>query len=237
MKKEYLEHIFEPFSQEQPGARGIYPGLGLGMSIVKSLVDQMGGTIQVESEENVGSTITLELPFEAVSEAEKQEEPAAGEKLQDETSLDSRSELAGMKILLAEDNELNLEIAKQLLEEAGASVTAVENGQEAVDAYLAEPAGTFQAVLLDIMMPVMNGYEAARAIRSSGRRDAEEIPLAAVTAYVSEEAKIESFYSGIRVFLTKPLDGAKLVRTVALMGHGREVPISDRTAGTSAGSR
>ncbi len=237
MKKEYLEHIFEPFSQEQSGARGIYPGLGLGMSIVKSLVDQMGGSILVESEEDVGSTITLELPFDVASEAEKPEEPVQGEVIPEEAASDSTLELAGMNVLLAEDNELNLEIAKLLLEEAGAHVTAVENGQEAVDAYLAEPEGTFQAVLLDIMMPVMNGYEAARAIRGSGRSDAEQIPLAAVTAYVSEEARIECFYSGIHVFLTKPLDGEKLIETVALMGHGREVPISDRTAGTSAGNR
>lgn len=278
MKQEYLEHIFEPFSQAESGARGIYPGLGLGMAIMKSLVDQMGGTIQVESEEEVGSTITLELPFEIVTEAESENEGrerkrranAAGNRnhgksgweesrklensqtsgsennrtveterkdgekgskalteflQKDSSEANAREEkdwreeqpLSGMKILLAEDNELNLEIAEQLLMEAGAEVTAVENGEQALDAYLSDPEGTYQAILLDLMMPVMNGYDAARAIRSSGRAEADSIPIAAVTAYVSEEARIESFHAGIYTFLTKPVDGEKMIWTVAGM--------------------
>lgn len=239
MKQEYLEHIFEPFSQEKLDARGIYPGLGLGMAIVKTLVDQMGGTILVESEEEVGSTITLDLPFEVVPgyvEAEEKERWDTIEETEEieEAAVDGK-ELAGLRILVAEDNELNLEIARAVLEEAGAEVTAVENGQEAVDQYLSAPEYHFQMALLDIMMPVMNGYEAARAIRGSGRADAGTIPMAAVTAYVSEEARIESFRAGISAFLTKPLDGAKLIHTVAQMtGNGQNAePISDTAADTS----
>lgn len=250
MKQEYLEHIFEPFSQEKSDARGIYPGLGLGMAIVKTLVDQMGGTIAVESEEEVGSTITLELPFEMVQgdgkrkemwdAAEKPEQIEKSEEVSEECqkNFGKAEGLAGVRILVAEDNELNLEITRAVLEEAGAEVTAVENGQEAVERYLAAPEYYFQMVLLDIMMPVMNGYEAARTIRSSGRADAGTIPMAAITAYVSEEARIESFRAGISVFLTKPLDGTKLVRTAAKMvwdGQNAE-PISDTTADTSDGN-
>ena len=201
MEKEYLEHIFEPFSQEHTDARTVYQGTGLGMPIVKTLVDRMGGTIEIESEVGTGSCVYITLPFKAtenfqeIPEAEKAGEPS----------------LTGKRILLVEDNDLNLEIAQFILEDAGAEVITARDGKQAVDTYMAKPSGTYDAVLMDIMMPVMNGNEAARRIRMSGWADAQRIPIIAVTACVSEENRTASSDAGINGYITKPLDAEKLI--------------------------
>ena len=201
MSSEYLQHIFEPFSQAERTARTDYQGTGLGMAIVKQLIDKMDGTIEVQSQEGRGSKITVTLPFViATEEAER--------KIQEKVKTD----LTGMHILLVEDNDLNREIAQYFLEEAGARVTVAQNGAEAVEQYLRTDTGKLNVILMDIMMPVMDGYEAARAIRSSEKEDAKEIPIIAMTANAFVEDKKESIKSGMNEHLTKPLDLDKLMK-------------------------
>ena len=170
MSQEYLEHIFEPFSQEDPGARTTYHGTGLGMSIVHRLVDSMGGTIRVESEKNVGSRFIFTLPFQ-LDPSPKSQNPAENEP--------PAADISGMHILIVEDNELNREIAQYLLEDAGATVTAVCNGLEGYQKFVSSPPETFDLILMDIMMPVMDGLEAATKIRSCDHPDALIIPIVA----------------------------------------------------------
>ena len=201
MEKEYLEHIFEPFSQEHTDARTVYQGTGLGMPIVKTLIDRMGGTIEIESEAGKGSCVYITLPFRTTEVFRKiPEEENSGE-----------LSLEGKRILLVEDNDLNLEIAQFILEDAGAEVITARDGKQAVDTYMAKPSGTYDAILMDIMMPVMNGNEAARKIRMSGWADAGKIPIIAVTACVSEENRTASSDAGINGYITKPLDAEKLI--------------------------
>ena len=204
MRPEYLEHVFEPFSQEKMTARTEYHGTGLGMSIVKALVDKMGGTIQIESTPDVGTTVTILLPF-APAPVEARPQPLPTSDLAD---------LSGMRLLLAEDNDLNLEIAEFLLTQAGAEVTAARNGKEAVDTFLSAPAGSFDMILMDIMMPEMNGYEATRTIRDSGRPDAKTIPILAMTANAFESDRQASLEAGMNEHLTKPLDLTVLINTL-----------------------
>ena len=207
MEKEYLKHIFEPFSQEHTDARTVYQGTGLGMPIVKTLVERMGGTIEIDSVSGEGSTVYISLPFHV---AETVQEISVTEEAEEVP-------LKGKRILLVEDNDLNLEIAQFLLEDAGAEVVTARNGKQAVDTYVAKPSGTYDAILMDIMMPVMNGNEAARKIRWSGWADARRIPIIAVTACASEENRTASADAGINGYLTKPLDAEKLVSTLAAL--------------------
>ncbi len=200
MSPEFVKHIFEPFRQEHSDARSVYQGTGLGMAIVKGLLDQMGGTIEVSSRENVGSRFVITIPFEIAPVPVKEEKP------------EEKAGIRGMHLLLAEDNELNTEIAVALLESEGASVTAVENGQKAVEAFKASESGTFDAILMDIMMPVMDGITAARAIRALERPDAKTIPILAMTANAFEEDAKKSLDAGMNAHLTKPLD----IRRVAM---------------------
>ena len=207
MEKEYLKHIFEPFSQEHTDARTVYQGTGLGMPIVKTLVERMGGTIEIDSVPGEGSTVYISLPFHV---SETVQEIPATEEMEDVP-------LKGKRILLVEDNDLNLEIAQFLLEDAGAEVITARNGKQAVDTYMAKPSGTYDAILMDIMMPVMNGNEAAQKIRWSGWADARKIPIIAVTACASEENRTASADAGINGYLTKPLDVEKLVSTLVAL--------------------
>lgn len=173
MSKEYVGNIFEEFSQEDSGARTHYTGTGLGMPITKRYVELMGGTISVESEKGVGTTVEVELPMEMVSPEEVQEQNVPLVK----------TDLTGVKVLLVEDNELNAEIAQVQLEEYGMQVTNAVNGKEAVEAFEGNPPGTFDLILMDIMMPIMDGYEATKVIRSmKDREDAYTIPIIAMTA-------------------------------------------------------
>lgn len=307
MEQQFLERIFEPFSQERIDARTVYRGAGLGMPIAKTLIEQMGGTIEVTSKRNIGTTVRISIPFTKISDSQyrqymQKEEAGAdldagscwqtgaqitnpqttdeskstesGQKdretdawadtqtnqhQQVNQSADDKTDetgsflsgrpgmkdisdtsassdvsgadpdrnpdagpeadqavgsLSGMKILLVEDNELNIEIARFLLEDAGADVFVAVDGSQAVTFYLNREE-MFDVILMDLMMPVMDGYEATRKIRGSGRQDAETIPIFATTACVSEEAKAECMQAGMNEFLEKPLDMNKVIAMIA----------------------
>lgn len=201
MSPEFLKHIYEPFAQEGNDARSKFQGTGMGMPIVKSLVDAMGGTIEVTSELGAGSTFYVRIPL------------AIDTCPQIQTQTDARAprvSLAGMSVLLAEDNQLSAEIAQTLLETEGIIVAHAENGSDAVDLYLSRPAGSFDAILMDIMMPGMDGYEAARTIRLSGKADAADIPIIALTANAFAEDAQATRDAGMNAHLPKPLDFNKL---------------------------
>lgn len=201
MSEEFLQHIFEPFTQEQSDARSVYHGTGLGMSIVKGLLDQMHGDITVESKVGVGSTFVITIPFEIA------QKPAP-------LPPDVDASIRGLHLLLAEDNELNAEIAETLLTDQGASVTVVRNGQEAVAAFGDHPAGTFDAILMDIMMPVMDDFTATRAIRALNRPDAKRIPIIAMTANAFAEDAQKCLDAGMNAHLPKPLEIQKIKQVI-----------------------
>lgn len=213
MSEDFLKNIFQPFVQADQGARSQYKGTGLGMAIVKELLDRMGGTIQIDSMENQGTTIHVVIPFEIA------EEPAA---VQEMSELPKES-LSGCRILLAEDNELNREIAVFLLEDEGIFVTEAEDGQQAVECFLKMPEGYYDAVLMDIMMPVMDGYQAARAIRGSGKKDAEMIPIIAMTANTFAEDKRKTMEAGMDAHLSKPLNVPELMDTIRKFCAGKKM--------------
>ena len=206
MSKEFQEHIYEPFAQEENGARSVYGGSGLGMSIARSLVEEMGGTIAFESEQGAGSIFYITLPF-----AVDKNTPVAEKKKEHENTVS----IQGMPILVAEDNELNMEIAQFVLESAGAVVTKATNGREAVDIFAASRPGDFQVILMDIMMPEMNGLEAARCIRAMEREDAKTIPIIAMTANAFVEDRQAAFEAGMTEHLAKPLEAATLIETIS----------------------
>ena len=210
MSEEFQKHIFEPFVQEHSDARTVYNGTGLGMSIVKRIIDKMNGTIEVTSKEDVGSTFTITLPFEIVEE-EKEEK----EKSEEEKNAGERKDISGLKLLMAEDNELNAEIAETVLTDAGAHVTVVNNGQEAVDTFQKNPEGTFDAILMDVMMPVLDGIEATKTIRALDRPDAKMIPIIAMTANAFEEDVKKCIDAGMNAHLAKPLQVDKVLETIA----------------------
>ena len=212
MSKEYLGHIFEPFSQAEKSARTVYQGTGLGMAVVKKLVDKMNGTIVIESEEGVGTRVTVTLPFTPARGGEKEEERPE-EKLPD---------ISGLRILVAEDNELNREIAEYLLKEAGAVVRSVKDGSEAVAEFLNAQEYAYDVILMDVMMPVMNGYEATQAIRASKKADAETVPIIAMTANAFAEDWKASIEAGMNEHLTKPLDAKQLFGMIAKAKNGQK---------------
>lgn len=203
MSQEFLQHIFEPFTQERTSARSVYQGTGLGMNIVKSLIDRMGGTISVTSKEGVGSTFVVTIPFEIA------EKPVENKAISQQPG-----SIQGLSLLLAEDNELNAEIAKTLLEDKGAVVTQVGDGQQAVERFQKCQAGTFDAILMDIMMPVMDGLTAAKTIRSLDRPDAASIPIIAMTANAFHEDAEKCFAAGMNAHLAKPLEIEQVVATI-----------------------
>lgn len=203
MSEEFLKHIFEPFVQEHSDARTVYSGTGLGMSIVKKIIDRMNRTIVVTSKEGEGSTFVITLPFEI---AEKPEEIPA--------EMDGEVNIAGLHLLLAEDNELNAEIARTLLEDEGAITTIVNDGQQAVDIFSRNKPGTFDAILMDIMMPEMDGLSATKAIRALDREDAGTIPIIAMTANAFDEDEKKCMEAGMNAHLVKPLDIQKMKEAV-----------------------
>ena len=211
MSPEFIDQLFEPFTQEDESARSEYGGTGLGMSIAKSLVNKMGGTITVESEKGVGSTFDVVLPFE-LDPSEPVAAPEAGGE-RDAAALAASVE--GLTILLVEDNLLNREIAEFLLTEGGAHVASAANGQEAVDAFAASEPFEIDAVLMDIMMPVMNGYDATRAIRQMDRADAAVVPIIAMTANAFAEDRIAAKEAGMNEHLAKPLETQVVVRAIS----------------------
>ncbi len=209
MKQEFLQHIWEPFAQEDGGNRTNYKGTGLGMAITKNFVDMMGGTITVESHLHEGSIFAIELGFDIDQNA------AAAAEIPEETEY----HLEGMQVMLVEDFELNIEVAKYLLEEVGAVVTCAENGQLALEMFQSHGAGSFDVILMDIMMPVMNGLDAAKAIRALDRPDAKTIPIIAMTANAYDEDVRNAREAGMNGHLAKPIDTRLLYRTLSELYH------------------
>ena len=203
---EFQKHIFEPFAQEDTGARTIYKGTGLGMAIVHRLVQEMGGTIQLKSEKNVGSTFTLILPFTI-----DEHQPSASA----ETATDTPADLTDLHILVVEDNELNLEIAVFSLEAAGLNVSTAINGLEAVRLFEKSKPYEYDIILMDIMMPVMNGLDATKAIRGLSRPDAPTVPIIALSANAFAEDIQKSKNAGINEHLAKPLEMDKVLKVIA----------------------
>ena len=206
MAPEFLKHIYEPFAQEGDNARSKFQGTGMGMPIVKSLIELMGGTIEISSEVDVGSTFNVQIPLDIDKNPQTRADTV-------ERALDCS--LADMNVLLAEDNELNAEIAQALLESEGIVVTRAADGNEAVDLYVGRPAGSFDAILMDIMMPGMDGYEATRAIRLSEKVDAADIPIIALTANAFAEDAKAAHDAGMNAHLSKPVDFNKLKNMLA----------------------
>lgn len=205
MSEEFQERLFEPFTQETNSARTIYEGSGLGLSIVKKLVEAMGGTIVCESKKGVGTTFAVNLSFGV----EQKTTPSENEELSDEEAL------VGKRILLAEDNELNMDISAALLKDFGAEVSMAWNGLEAVKLFEKSPVGHFDLVLLDIMMPEMNGLEAARAIRALDRPDAKSVPMSAMSANAFLDDIEASLNAGMNAHIAKPVDAKELLSTAA----------------------
>ena len=248
MSREFLKHLFEPFAQEHSDARSVYQGTGLGMTIVRGLVEKMNGTIEVTSREGVGSTFVITLPFEIAPEPEQPAQPAAegvqsiqGLRLllvegvgstfvitlpfeiapeqqperPDESAAEEAKSIRGLCLLLVEDNDLNAEIAQTMLEDEGAQVTVAENGKRAVERFQSSLPGTFDAILMDVMMPVMDGLTATRAIRALDRPDAATVPILAMTANAFKENAEKCFAAGMNAHLTKPLRPEEMVRAIA----------------------
>ena len=197
MTDEFQKHIFEPFAQEHAGSRTKFAGTGLGMPIAKKLIETMGGTITFESENGAGTTFVIRIPFKIDLNSDKREE---------KKDVSDGKSIKGLHILLAEDNELNMEIAEFVLQNEGAVVTKAWNGQEAVERFKKSEPGEFDAILMDIMMPVMNGYEAAKTIRSMDRKDAKAILIIAMTANAFTEDRIRAKEAGMDQHIAKPID-------------------------------
>ena len=204
MSEEYLTRLFEPFSQARATARSLYPGSGLGMPIARSLVELMGGSIDVQSTLGKGTQVVVRIPFSL----DQRKGDAAGAR-------DVRAGVAGMHILLAEDNDLNREITQCVLEREGAKVLLARDGAQALAAFKAAPTGSIDAVVMDVMMPVMNGLEATRAIRGLSRPDAQSVPIIAMTANAFEEDRKKALDAGMNEHLGKPVDSARLIAVLA----------------------
>ena len=204
MTEEFQKYVFEPFAQEHTGSRTKFAGTGLGMAISKKLVEKMGGTINLESEKGVGTTFVIRVPFRINTDRSGKVE------------IEKKSEVSirGLHILLAEDNELNMEISEFVLRNEGADVTKAWNGQEAVERFRKSRVGEFNVILMDIMMPVKNGYEAARLIRSLDREDAKTIPIIAMTANAFTEDRIRAKEAGMDEHVAKPVDAELLIKVI-----------------------
>ena len=204
MTDEFQKHIFEPFAQEHTGSRTKFTGTGLGMPITKKLVEKMGGTVTFESEKGVGTTFVIRVPFKIDPDADKREEQTDA----------SEKSIKGLHILLAEDNELNMEITEFVLQNEGADLTKAWDGQEAVELFRNSEPGEFDVILMDIMMPVMNGYEATKMIRSLDREDAKKIPIIAMTANAFTEDRIKAKEAGMDEHIAKPVDMELLIKVI-----------------------
>ena len=204
MSEEFQKHMFEEFAQENSNARTRYNGTGLGLPIAARYVEMMGGRIDIMSKKGVGTTVTVEIPMQTAH--------AENDKIEKKNTVST--DISGLHLLMAEDNELNAEIAKTLLEEEGADITVVRNGRQAVDAFADSPAGTFDAILMDVMMPVMDGLAATREIRSMDRPDAKTVPVIAMTANAFAEDIRKCLDVGMNAHLAKPLDMENVKRTI-----------------------
>ena len=204
MTEEFQKCVFEPFAQEHTGSRTKFAGTGLGMAISRKLVEKMDGTITFESEKGVGTTFVIRVPFKIDLDADKHEEQTDA----------SEKSIKGLNILLAEDNELNMEIAEFMLQNEGAHVSKAWNGQEAIEVFKKSEPGEFDVILMDIMMPIMNGYEATKIIRSLDREDAKVIPIIAMTANAFTEDRIRAKEAGMDEHVAKPVDVELLVKVI-----------------------
>ena len=209
MTEAFQKQIFEPFAQEHTGSRTKFVGTGLGMPISKKLIEKMGGTITFESAEGIGTTFVIRLPFKIDLDVDIREEQADV----------SEKSIKGLHILLAEDNELNMEIAEFMFQNEGTEVTKAWNGQEAVEIFEKSRPGEFDVVLMDIMMPVMNGYEATKMIRSLDREDAKVIPIIAMTANAFTEDRLRAKEAGMNEHIAKPVDAKLLVKIIHKLVH------------------
>ena len=205
MSEEFTKEVFEEFAQEDSDVRTQYHGSGLGMAIVKKYVDMMGGTISVQSKKHEGTTFTVDIPLEITDK----------ECNKSDTGFSEKVNLTGVNVLLAEDNELNAEIAAVQLEEFGMNVERVADGKNAVEIFRNHPKGTFDVILMDIMMPEMNGYEATKAIRAmNDRPDGKNIPIIAVTANAFAEDVQASLDAGMNAHLSKPIVIDEVIKTI-----------------------
>ena len=209
MAEEFQKHIFEPFAQEHAGSRTKFSGTGLGMPISKKLIEKMGVTITFESAEGIGTTFVIRVPFKIDLDVDIREEQADV----------SEKSIKGLHILLAEDNELNMEIAEFVLQNEGAEVSKAWNGEETVELFRKSESGEFDAILMDIMMPVMNGYEATKMIRSLDREDAKVIPIIAMTANAFTEDRLRAKEAGMNEHIAKPFDAKLLVKIIHKLVH------------------
>ena len=207
MSEEYLPHIYEEFSREHSTTENKVPGTGLGLPIIKSMIELMGGSIQVESRQGIGTKFTIDLSFDIALK----EEVYGSEDTIESSAIHT---IKGKRILLVEDNELNVEIAKTVLEDVGALITRAENGQQALELFKEKPAGTFDVILMDLMMPVMDGYTATRKIRELERSDAKTVPIIAMTANAFQEDAEKCIAVGMNAHLAKPLDIEKMKKTI-----------------------
>ena len=207
MSEEYLPHIYEEFSREHSTTENKVPGTGLGLPIIKSMIELMGGSIQVESRQGIGTKFTIDLSFDIALK----EEVYGSEDTIESSAIYT---IKGKRILLVEDNELNAEIAKTVLEDVGALITRAENGQQALELFKEKPAGTFDVILMDLMMPVMDGYTATRKIRELERSDAKTVPIIAMTANAFQEDAEKCIAVGMNAHLAKPLDIEKMKKTI-----------------------
>ena len=205
MSKEFQEHIFEPFAQEFNSARSSFGGTGLGMPIAKSLVETMGGNIEFESEKNVGTTFRLKIPFK-IDDCVHIEEP---------TEEEHNVSIEGVRVLVAEDNDLNMEITEFVLSSVGAVVIKASNGQEAIEIFEKSEVGEIDIILMDVMMPGVDGLAATRIIRSMSREDAKTIPIIAMTANAFSEDRLRAVEAGMNEHLSKPLESTVIIKTIA----------------------
>ena len=224
MTEEFQKHIFEPFAQENTGSRTKFAGTGLGMPISKKLIEKMGGTITFESEEGVGTTFVIRVPFRIDTD----------KGCKTETEEKQKASIRGLNILLVEDNELNMEIAEFMLQNEGAYVTKAWNGQEAVEIFEKSRPDEFDVILIDIMMPVMNGYEATKMIRSLNRDDAKKIPIIAMTANAFTEDRIRAKEAGMDEHLSKPIVIDEVTKTILRYVHF-DKELSNTDSGKSIG--
>ena len=204
MREEYQKRIFEPFTREDESVKTLYNGTGLGMPIAKKLTETMGGSISFTSQRGEGTTFTVKLPFLIDKSAGKAEE----------TTEEAEASIKGVRILLVEDNELNMEISEFIVAEKGAVVTKAWNGKEAVETFANAPEGAFDVILMDVMMPVMDGCKAAKEIRALPRKDAKTIPIIAMTANAFTDDKIRTREAGMNEHLSKPLAPDLVVKTI-----------------------
>ena len=203
MSEEFQKRAFEPFAQEGQSARTKYAGTGLGLAISRKLIELQGGTLFFESIQGKGTKFILHISFEISAEEQKKK-----------FHMYQNCSVEGIQVLLVEDNELNMEIAEFLLEDEGAVLTKAWNGQEAVDIFKNSPDGTFDVILMDIMMPVMDGLTATRTIRGLMREEAERIPIIAMTANAFEEDRKRSMEAGMNGHVAKPLNMQEILKTI-----------------------